>query len=69
MRSVFFDFHEKVSIEDAPSLFGSRQIGAFLYPSCLSRKFHFSLDAQAHSLFHLLGSAELESPIRKISWI
>jgi hypothetical protein len=44
MREIFFTFHEKVSIEDAPSCFGPAQIGAFHYPDYFSRKVRFSLE-------------------------
>jgi hypothetical protein len=69
MREIFFTFHEKVSIQDAPSCFGPGQIGALLYPDYLSLKVRFSLEAQAQGLPHRLGSVEDRSPIREISGI
>jgi len=69
MREIFFTFHEKVSIEDVPSFFGSRPIGALLYPDYFSLKVRFSLEAQAQGLRHRLGSVEDESPIHEIRWI
>jgi len=55
MREIFFTFHEKVSIQDAPSFFGPGQIGALHYPDYFSRKVQSSLEAHTQALLHRLG--------------
>jgi hypothetical protein len=50
MKIDIFAFHEKVSIQDAPSFFGAVQIATNFYPACFCRIFHFSLEAQTQGM-------------------
>jgi hypothetical protein len=66
---MFFIFHEKVSIQDAPACFGPGQISMRLYPDCFPPKVRFGLEAQAQGPLQRLGIADDEFLIREISRI
>jgi hypothetical protein len=68
MREIFLIFHEKVSIQDAPSCFGPMQISTLLYPIYFSRNFQSSLEAQTQGQRHRLESDQGVPPVHEISW-
>jgi hypothetical protein len=52
---ICFLFHEKVSIQDAQSCFGSGQVTWLVYPDYFPREFRLRLEAQKHGFLYRLG--------------